>query len=46
MSKFLNEGIVDTSKFGSIPEWDFTPQATFQQMLQQMMPQNRETPKS
>ena len=39
MSRFLNEGIVDTSKFGSIPEWDFTPQATFQQMIQQMTQQ-------
>jgi pimeloyl-ACP methyl ester carboxylesterase len=33
MRTFLNEGIVDTSKFGSIPEWDFTPQTTFHQML-------------
>jgi pimeloyl-ACP methyl ester carboxylesterase len=40
MRTFLNEGIVDTSKFGSIPEWDFTPQATFHQMLQQMKQQN------
>jgi pimeloyl-ACP methyl ester carboxylesterase len=40
MRTFLNEGIVDTSKFGSIPSWDFTPQATFQQMLQQMTQQN------
>ena len=39
MRTFLNEGIADTSKFGSIPEWDFTPQATFHQMLQQMMQQ-------
>jgi pimeloyl-ACP methyl ester carboxylesterase len=39
MRTFLNEGVVDTSKFGSIPEWDFTPQATFQQMLQQMTQQ-------
>ena len=36
MRTFLNEGVVDTSKFGSIPEWDFMPQATFQQMLGQM----------
>lgn len=40
MRTFLNEGIVDTSKLGSIPEWDFTPQATFHQMLQQMKQQN------
>ena len=46
MRTFLNEGIVDTSKFGSIPEWDFTPQATFHQMLQKMMQQGRETPKN
>lgn len=41
MSRFLNEGIVDTSKFGRIPDWDFTPQATFHQMLQQMMQQDQ-----
>ncbi len=39
MLTFLNEGVVDTSKFGSIPEWEFTPQATFQQMIQQMTQQ-------
>jgi len=39
MRTFLNEGVVDTSKFGSIPEWEFTPQATFQQMIQQMTQQ-------
>ena len=39
MRMFLNEGVVDTSKFGSIPEWEFTPQATFQQMIQQMTQQ-------
>jgi pimeloyl-ACP methyl ester carboxylesterase len=46
MRTFLNEGIVDTSKFGSIPEWDFTPQARFHQMLQQMMQQVSKTPKN
>ena len=39
MLRFLNDGVVDTSKIGRIPEWDFTPQATFNQMLQQMMQQ-------
>jgi len=39
MRTFLNEGVVDTSKFGSIPEWDFTPQTTFHQMVQKMMQQ-------
>ncbi len=39
MRTFLNEGVVDTSKFGSIPEWDFTPQTTFHQMIQKMMQQ-------
>ncbi len=43
MRTFLNEGVVDTSKFGSIPDWDFTPQATFHQMLQQMMKQSSES---
>jgi pimeloyl-ACP methyl ester carboxylesterase len=46
MRTFLNEGVVDTSKFGSIPEWDFTPQATFNQILQQMTQQGREAPKN
>lgn len=46
MRTFLNEGIVDTSKFGRIPDWDFTPQATFHQMLQQMMQQGQGAPKS
>jgi len=46
MSRFLNEGIVDASKFGRIPDWDFTPQATFHQMLQQMMQQAQGEPKS
>jgi len=41
MNRFLNEGIVDTSKFGRIPDWDFTPQTTFHQMLQQMMQQDQ-----
>lgn len=36
MLRFLNDGVVDTSKIGRIPEWDFTPQATFQQMMQQV----------
>jgi len=39
MLRFLDDGVVDTSKIGRIPEWDFTPQATFHQMLQQMMQQ-------
>jgi pimeloyl-ACP methyl ester carboxylesterase len=45
MRTFINEGIVDTSKFGSIPDWDFTPQATFHQMLQQMTQQGQGAPK-
>lgn len=39
MLRFLNDGVVDTSKIGPIPEWDFTPQVTFDQMLQQMRQQ-------
>lgn len=39
MLRFLNDGVVDTSKIGPIPEWDFAPKATFHQMLQQMMQQ-------
>jgi len=35
---FLDEGVVDTTKVGEIPKWDFTPQMTFHQMFQQMMP--------
>lgn len=45
MRTFINEGTVDTSKFGRIPQWDFTPQTTFHQMLQQMMQQSRGAPK-
>jgi len=45
MHTFINEGAVDTSKFGRIPEWDFTPQMTFHQMLQQMTQQSRGAPK-
>ncbi len=37
MKRFLDEGIVDTFNMGKIPEWDFTPQVTFQDMLRQMM---------
>jgi pimeloyl-ACP methyl ester carboxylesterase len=34
--RYLDDGLVDTSKVGAIPKWDFTPQATFMQMFQQM----------
>lgn len=37
--RFVDEGVVDTSKVGTVPPWDFTPQMTFHQMFQQMMPQ-------
>jgi pimeloyl-ACP methyl ester carboxylesterase len=43
MQRFLNEGIVDTSKFDRIPDWKFTPQVTFAQMFQQMMQQSQKT---
>ncbi len=39
MRRFLDDGVVDTSKFGPVPEWDFTPKVTFSQMFQQMMQQ-------
>ncbi len=38
---FLDKGAVDTSKFGLIPDWTFTPQVTFAQMFQQMMQQSK-----
>ncbi len=34
--RFVDSGEVDTSKIGTIPKWDFTPQMTFYQMFQQM----------
>lgn len=37
MLRFLNDGVVDTSKVGDIPPWDFTPKMTYRQMFQQMM---------
>ena len=37
--RFIDDGKVDTSKVGSIPKWDFTPQMTFYQMFQQMSAQ-------
>ncbi|UCD50962.1 MAG: alpha/beta fold hydrolase [Phycisphaerales bacterium] len=44
--RFLDHGAIDTSQIGAIPKWDFTPQATFLQMFQQMTapggPQERE----
>ena len=43
MQRFLDEGVVDTSKFDRIPEWKFTPQVTFAQMFQQMMQQSQKT---
>jgi len=42
--RFLDEGVVDTSKVGAIPKWDFTPQTTFYQMFQQMTSQSAEPP--
>jgi hypothetical protein len=37
MLRFLNDGVVDTSKVGEIPPWDFTPKMTYHQMFQRMM---------
>lgn len=42
--RFLDEGAVDTSQVGAILRWDFTPQATFMQMLQQMTSQGAGQP--
>jgi len=42
IQRFLDEGVVDTSRIGPIPPWDFLPEATFSQLLQQMMPTDRE----
>lgn len=39
MRRFLDDGVVDTSKFGAVPNWDFTPEVTFSQMFKQMMQQ-------
>ena len=36
MLGFLDKGVMDTSKIVLPPKWDFTPEVTFQQMLQQM----------
>ncbi len=36
MLRFLDDGVVDKSKMGELPKWSFTPEFTFQQMLQQM----------
>lgn len=41
---FLDAGVVDTSKVGTIPKWDFTPQMTFYQMFQQMTSQGANQP--
>jgi len=38
IGRFLDDGVVDTSRIGAIPKWDFTPRTTFYQMFQQMMP--------
>jgi len=42
IQSFLDDGVVDTSAMGPIPPWDFEPQTTFSQMLQQMMRPNGE----
>jgi len=42
--RFLDDGAVDTSEVGAIPKWDFTPQATFMQMFQQMTSQGAGQP--
>jgi hypothetical protein len=42
--RFLDDGVADTSKVGTIPEWDFTPQMTFHQMFQQMTNQGASRP--
>jgi len=34
--RFIDAGEIDSSKIGTIPKWDFTPQMTFFQMFQQM----------
>lgn len=39
MLRFLDDGVVDMSKIGQVPKWDFKAQVTFHQMLQQMMQQ-------
>lgn len=39
MRRFLDDGVVDISKFGPVPEWDFTPKVTFGQMFRQMTQQ-------
>jgi hypothetical protein len=36
--------VVDNSKIGTIPKWDFTPQMTFYQMFQQMTSQGTGQP--
>jgi len=36
MLSFLNAGVVDKSKMGELPKWNFTPEFTFQQMFEQM----------
>ncbi len=42
--RFVDDGVVDTSKIGIIPKWDFTPQMTFYQMFQQMTSQGAGQP--
>ena len=42
--RFVDDGVVDTSKIGTIPKWDFTPQMTFNQMFQQMTSQGTGQP--
>jgi hypothetical protein len=34
--RFIDDGVVDTSKLDQIPPWDFTPKTTLLQMFQQM----------
>jgi len=42
--RFVDDGVVDTSKIGTIPKWDFTPQMTFYQMFKQMTSQGTGQP--
>jgi pimeloyl-ACP methyl ester carboxylesterase len=42
--RFVDDGVVDTSKIGTVPKWDFTPQTTFYQMFQQMTSQGTGQP--
>jgi pimeloyl-ACP methyl ester carboxylesterase len=42
--RFIDDGEIDTSKVGAIPQWDFTPQMSFFQMFQQMSAQRSGNP--